>query len=252
MVKKKTVKKKTIVTKKKAVSVKKKVKFKGKPRSEIVYLIRQYYQVQNHRIAFGGQIRALKEAKMKLGPLQGYFDTLHKIEKDISTHLAESVKKEEIWIDYLKKVKGVGPIMGAGLINLIDIKKARHISSLWKFAGFDVVKGKAPRLTRGQKTTWNPLMKALCWKIGKSFLMSKSPYKRFYEERKKYEKKKHKELTKMHRHNRALRFMVKRFLSDLWLEWRAMKGLPISAPYVIDKLGHKFDEKETLLKIKKK
>jgi len=219
---------------------------------ETTALVRQYYQIQNHRIAFGNQIKALKEAKIKSNPLQGYCDTLYAMEKDIANVLAASLKKEEIWNEYLKKVKGIGPVLASGLISLIDIKKARHISSLWKYAGFDVVNGKAPRMQRGQKTTWNPLMRTICWKVAKSFLMVKSPYAKFYEKRKKYEQRKHKDLTKMHIHNRALRFMIKRFLSDLWLEWRTLANLPISAPYVIDKLGHAYSEKETLLKVKKK
>ncbi len=222
---------------------------KKKKTREIVYLIRQFYQIQNHRIAFGGQIRALKEAKMDINPLQEYYLQLDSVEKSIAKYLSDSVKKEKIWQNYLSKTKGIGPILSAGLINLIDIKKARHISSLWKFAGFDVVDGKAPKLKKGQKTTWNPLMRNLCWKIGKAFLMSKSPYKKLYDDRKKWETKKYKKLTKMHIHNRAQRFMIKRFLADLWLFWREQENLALSMPYVIYKLGHKYQP--TKLKVSK-
>lgn len=37
----------------------------------------------------------------------------------------------------------------------------------------------------------------------------------------------------------AMRKMIKLFLAHLWLTWREGEGLPISKPYVSDKLGHK-------------
>lgn len=220
----------------------KKVRKAIKSFKKIIYLIRQFYRIQEHRIAFGAQIRALKEGKLPTDPLEDYFLRLSEMEKEIGKLLQDSVKDEEVWLYFLKKIRGIGPIISAGLINLIDIKKARHISSLWKFAGLDVVNGKAPRFQKGQKATWNPLMRNLCWKIGKSFLMSNSPYRKFYDERKRFENRKHSELKKFHIEARARRFMVKRFLSDLWLFWRDLKGLPISLPYACDKLGHKYQK----------
>jgi hypothetical protein len=42
---------------------------------------------------------------------------------------------------------------------------------------------------------------------------------------------------KGHRHNAALRFMVKVFLIDLYAKWREIEGLPVSLPYHEAKLG---------------
>lgn len=215
---------------------------------EIIYLIKHFYRIQNHRIAFGNQIRALKASKLSINPLEEYFATLHTVEKDMEKYIKNSLKDEVIWTDFLKKTKGIGGLLAAGLVNLVNIKKARHISSLWKFAGLDVVDGKAPRLKKGQKTTWNPLMRQLCWKIAKSFLMTKSPYRKFYDERKKHEelsnkeRKKGEKLTKIHIHNRCMRFMIKRFLSDFWIAWRELEGLEVSLPYSVAKLGHKYQK----------
>jgi hypothetical protein len=36
--------------------------------------------------------------------------------------------------------------------------------------------------------------------------------------------------------NAAIRYMVKQFLADFWLKWRALEGLPISEPYAVAKL----------------
>lgn len=41
----------------------------------------------------------------------------------------------------------------------------------------------------------------------------------------------------LHRHNAAMRYMMKMFLIDLYLKWRALEGLPVSEPYAAAKLG---------------
>ena len=40
-----------------------------------------------------------------------------------------------------------------------------------------------------------------------------------------------------HRHNAALRYMVKQFLVELWTKWRELEGLPIVPSYAEAKLG---------------
>lgn len=44
---------------------------------------------------------------------------------------------------------------------------------------------------------------------------------------------------KEHRHNAAMRYMVKQFLLVLWKEWRLMEGLSIRPPYAEEYLGKK-------------
>jgi hypothetical protein len=40
-------------------------------------------------------------------------------------------------------------------------------------------------------------------------------------------------------HKAAMRYMVKMFLLDFWLKWRAIEGLPITPSYHEAKLGHR-------------
>jgi hypothetical protein len=40
-----------------------------------------------------------------------------------------------------------------------------------------------------------------------------------------------------HRHQAALRYMVKQFLAELWVKWRELEGLPVTEPYSVAKLG---------------
>lgn len=222
---------------------------------ETFCLIRQFYQIQEHRIAFQGQLRAIEAEKGEPSELlRGYFERMHSIEKDINKDLTASVKDEPVWNNYLKEVKGIGPLIASGLINLIDIKKAKHVSSLWMLAGLDVYnegddKGKAKRLRKGVKATWNPLLKSLCWKIGKSMLMGKNEFFRdIYDNRKAYEISKNAErstaskLSVGHVDARAKRYMVKMFLRQLWVRWREMEGLSVTEPYAPARMeGHGYN-----------
>lgn len=56
---------------------------------------------------------------------------------------------------------------------------------------------------------------------------------------------KYRDYTPGHKHNMALRYMMKQFLRNLWVTWRAMEGLEIAEPFEVAKLGmkpHKFNE----------
>jgi len=44
---------------------------------------------------------------------------------------------------------------------------------------------------------------------------------------------------KGHRHAMAMRYMIKEFLKDLWLAWRVLEDLPVTASYNEAVLGHK-------------
>ena len=50
--------------------------------------------------------------------------------------------------------------------------------------------------------------------------------------------------TKGHRHNMALRYMLKVFLRDLYVEWKTMEGLPVFETYEVAKLGLVHGEKK--------
>lgn len=47
----------------------------------------------------------------------------------------------------------------------------------------------------------------------------------------------HEKKTPLHRNNMALRYMVKRFLVDLYTEWRTVEGLTVAPEYSVAKLG---------------
>jgi len=174
---------------------------------------------------------------------------LKKLEYETRCLCAEFVKETDIWNTFLKDVTGIGEILAAGIIRYFDPEKAKHASSFWRYAGLHVINGKAPMRKKGEKTDYNPNVRTLCWKIADCFIKTKSPYASMY--KKEVERQLNKEyppgylhklypsvydendtkLKEWHAKKRARRYIVKKFLADLWAHWRKLKGLPVTEPY---------------------
>ena len=174
--------------------------------------------------------------------------------------LKSELSDHPIWSVFLEDVRGVGPAMAGVIISEIDITKAEYPSSLWKYAGLDVASDGNGRSRKKEhlvdaeyitadgevKTrksiTFNPFLKTkLVGVLGASFLRAgkdNTYAKAYYEYKNRIENHPaHVEKSKGHRHNMATRYMVKRFLVDLYKEWRKLEGLPVSPEYSEAKLG---------------
>ena len=234
---------KTKVTKKAAP---KKVVKKTDPQKRLLLmLLRQFYLVQEHRIAFGAQVRELEKEfadSDQVEELKSFFNQTSELEKRMGRYINSLVSLHPMY-EWLEGVTGIGPIISASILATVDIKKARHASSLWKYAGLAVGDdGRADRRKKGEKIQYNPFLKTVCWKIGQSFIKTKSKYRKIYDTSKVFYKKKFpKEVadtetkrtfyTKAHIHNMAIRRTVKLFMAELWAEWREREGLPVSVPF---------------------
>lgn len=256
---------------------------------------------------------------------------LEKEEKIHFDYLKQILEGFPVYTEFLKGVNGVGHVIAGVIISEIDISKAKYPSSLWKYAGLDVVSNKFWKFNRiveiknpynlkidypetnpldhfGQtlktkidildygerelhlfykkdhcqasiiyseaveegkeggegrsrkkhhlvqseyedkegeiKTkmgiSFNPFLKTkLIGVLAASFLkVSESPYKdEYYNYKTRLENNpKHQDKTKGHRHNMALRRIVKLFLVDLHIAWRGLEGLPVSSSYAEGKL----------------
>lgn len=174
--------------------------------------------------------------------------------------LGNILEEYPIYSEFLKDVKGIGPAMAGVIISEIDISKAKYPSSLHMYAGLDVAedgKGRSKRkehlidveykdrdgnLQTKKSITFNPFLKTkLIGVLGSSFLRAgDNPYSRIYKDYK-HRLENHsiyKDVTKGHRHNMAVRYMIKQFLKDLYVEWRTLEGLEVSEPYEVAKLGY--------------
>ena len=184
------------------------------------------------------------------------------LESSENTHfnrLKSVLKEYPIYMEFLEGVKGIGPAMAGVIISEIDIARAEYPSSLWKYAGLDVAKDgqgrsrKAEHLEESEyiskdgevKTkrgiTFNPFLKTkLIGVLGTSFLRAgDNPYRTIYDnyKRRLQNMPAHQEKSKGHIHNMAIRYMVKRFLVDLYQHWRKLEGLPVADEYSKAKLG---------------
>jgi hypothetical protein len=212
-------------------------------------LVEIYYDVQDVRIRSFNRLR-------QIGSVEGMHpEALKKLETEIKKYIENEIKTEPI-AKWLLKTKGIGSVLAGGILSYFDVSKTEHVSSFWKYAGLSVESGKAVKRKHGVKTDFNPRAKVLMWKVGDSFIKHRTPfYRDLYDKTKieentklndplknpknctEYEncmkrlKKAKKPSCKMHIHRRASRKMVKRFLADLWVEWRTIEGLPISEPY---------------------
>ena len=189
----------------------------------------------------------------------------------LTDELLERTQDLEKWIDdqtasliqthpaypWFSRIKGIGRENIAKVTSQIDIEKANTISSLWKFTGFSVDNGKAPKPTKGEKLSYNAELRTMCWRLAGSLLRAKGKfYEKYLDFKEQYKsryavvptsklpKKDGKRyepegvISEGHLHAMAQRKMVKLFLACLWIIWRQQEGLPITKPYAIDKLGH--------------
>ena len=66
---------------------------------------------------------------------------------------------------------------------------------------------------------YSPARRSVVWNIGACIVKAGGPLKAVYDARKVYEAQH--VTTKAHAHNRAQRYVEKRFVRDLWIAWRA-------------------------------
>jgi hypothetical protein len=233
---------------------------------EARYLVDAYYIMQDDRKRAHNQVRAAGTEPHAviawLGDNSRLLENWIKISLDIYTE-NHAVGR---WI---KSNYGLGPVLAAGLLAHIDIKKAPTVGHIWRYAGMDPTQ----KWEKGKKRPWNAGLKVICWKIGQSFMkfsnVDECFYGRMYREQKqKYistndaggyaeraakiltEKKFGKD-TEAYKHltrgklppaqidAMARRWAVKLFLShlhDFWYQHHFKKPPPL--PYPIAVLGH--------------
>lgn len=190
-----------------------------------------------------------------------YVDLLNSEMNQIKV-LQELLKEYPVWTNFLKDIKGVGPLMAGVLLSEIDITKATYPSSLWKYAGLDVVilpDGRSVGRSRRREClvdkgngvkglSYNPFLKTkLMGVLAPSFLRAKSQYADIYYgyKHRLENHPNHRDKSKMHRHTMACRYMIKMFLRDLYVAWRTLEGLPVSEDYASAKLNMKHGQKSS-------
>ncbi len=242
---------------------------RGKLRRLVVLLTRS----QKARIAIDNQIRSFGRIELIVPEYMiKISEDLHNKEKELEKQIIGLLKSGDYKIyEWLKKVKGIGHLLSAKLISMIDIQKTPSPAHLWSFSG----QTPDARRKKGVKNKFNPELKMYMFQVGDQFIKHRTPkYRDIYDEEKKKqlelmdnhssegtqrENETHVRYTTppknksklegtqcgnenqchsatppnnlMHAHLRAMRKSVKSFLTDLYVEWRNIEGLEISKPY---------------------
>lgn len=257
-------------------------------------LVDVYYDFQGQRIQTQLRIGASKrkhsltEEELSVYGIITIFENAQIFEKDLEKLIKKQLKNHAMYTQYLSKIRGIGPILSAGLISYIDdIERFKNISSLWQYSGYGMnrfcKKCKKPtfvdvkyesgkiakklhpekicpicgeetipilqKRTPGYQSNWNDRLKVLGWKAGSSFVRqpTKSKYRKLYDQIRADENRKNPTRKKIdgkivyndgHKHNRAMRKVVKIFFAHIWQTWRRQQGLETTEPYAKQLLGH--------------
>lgn len=184
---------------------------------------------------------------------------LREIEESSVDYLTSRCERVNVYA-WLREIKGVGPRLAGMLIGLIDIRRAEHVSSLWRYAGFGVVCkecrvpfvgdphvcpqcggtiGVSEQRRKGVKLSYNMKLKKTCFLLARSFLLFKTPvYFERYESAKAYYNANRADWPDGRRDLAARRIAIKLFLEHLWKKWREAENLSVGMPYAHAKLGH--------------
>jgi len=103
---------------------------------QIRYFVSAYYAVQKYRLATEAQVRALTEAERPGSLLSWLTNQMDVLERQVKTVLDKYTSSHPVGV-WMKSQKGIGPVISAGMLAHIDIKRATHVSHIWRFAGLD-------------------------------------------------------------------------------------------------------------------
>lgn len=129
------------------------------------YLVDHYYSIQEYRKAAANQVRSLGESSEPVEILGWLFEQSDNLETYIKSALDVFAHNHPVG-QWMLSVKGIGPVITAGLLAHIDIEKAPTVGHIWRFAGLD----STVVWNKGERRPWNGKLKVLCWKIGDSFV----------------------------------------------------------------------------------
>lgn len=142
---------------------------------EVKMLFQNYLHVQDARLRAGGvryepiedsdnfkrissgRIGALVEnlnlsQETALEYVNGITGPMKTAEKFCADKLSDWVKTHPIWDLWLGQIRGIGPVLAAGLLSSIDFEKSGTISQLWAYMGMGIVK--YAKYTKGGKSAW--------------------------------------------------------------------------------------------------
>lgn len=105
-------------------------------KDEIRFLVSSYYGVQDLRKLLGNRVKALGKQDEAATMFSFVLNGVQITEKNIQRLLAVASGGREIG-QWAESIRGVGPVISAGLLAHIDITKAPTVGHIWRFMGQD-------------------------------------------------------------------------------------------------------------------
>jgi hypothetical protein len=204
-------------------------------------------KINNQILAFERRTDALSQET--LGFLQ---EDGERMKKRLAKHdrkvkrLVQAVAETDILARAALGVEGIGEFTVANCLIYIDVEKAPHASSLWKYAGLHASSN--DRYKKGKSSGGNKTLRTALYTMATSQEKTRGAYREVYDQaklRKEQSEKlvksrntqgklvevKWKDTKPSHRRGHALRIVMKHFLADYWYVARTVQGLETTALY---------------------
>lgn len=162
-----------------------------------------------------------------VAPLEEALDTLKPFRAEVEREMAKIAKTLGM-NEFVDSVPGFG-YFGLALIvsETGDLLNYANPGKVWKRLGLAVFDGKSQRRVAGAgaiEQGYSPMRRSLMFTIGDSLIKKQNVYRELYLERKMYERERDPEMSDMHSHRRAQRYMEKRLLKNVWQVWRNVEA----------------------------
>lgn len=221
---------------------------------------RQLWDLQKQRVAAGNRVAAMERDGLgdHTGPARAIVDGYEAQERAIDRELTKLAKKHPL-ADWIAEQRGIGLPGFARLLGVTgDISRFATVSKLWKYLGLHVVDGHAPKREKGVAwthtdctywhlatckpdcttdhhpncapgvpgTAYSPQGRVVCHQLGEAIVKvgGDGPYRRAYDDKKRYYEAGRPDWTQARRHNAAMRYAVKELVKNLWIEWHTRRG----------------------------
>lgn len=103
-------------------------------RKESRWLVDTYYAIQEFRKASANQVRSGEGEPNRM--LSWVYDNMRRSEDNVKRALGEFAGAYRVG-EWLQSLTGIGPVLSAGFLSHLDIRKAETAGHFWRFAGLD-------------------------------------------------------------------------------------------------------------------
>ena len=239
----------------------------GLERAEARSIVNGYYQMQEQRIRTAAQTRERVGSEASQ-TLSSFFNRRTETLENLYKAALKAYAGSQTVGRWSLSVKGIGPVIAAGLLAHINVEVAKNAGSVWRYAGLDPT---LPKPAKGELRQYNAALKRLCWLAGESFVKvsgrDDAVYGQLYVARKQrevahneagqfadqaaveaqrvgkttqaYQHNIKGQLAPAHIHARAKRYVVKLFLSH-WhhVAFESHYEVPPERPYILTQPEH--------------